>query len=355
MIPVYEPSITEVEKKYVNEALDSGWISSKGPFLNRFEEAFAAKFGFKHAIAVNNGTAACHLALWANGIGPGDEVIIPNITFVATANAVLYCGATPVITCIDLNLNLDRFDIKKCISDNTKAIMPVHLYGCMADMQGIADFNIPIIEDACEALGAKYNGKYAGSFSKAAAFSFFGNKTLTTGEGGMVVTNDDDVADKIRLGRGQGQTKQYWHPDIGWNYRMTNIQAALGLAQLERWDEIFEAKQQIREWYLKYLDLSNIIDGFFDKDKIQHGAWVNIAYVKDSTTVIEALLTHGIECRPCFYPLTEMDRFKRYMHPSIDYTWSHMVYRHIIVLPSAPNLTEQQVRYICTKITECDK
>ncbi len=354
MIPVYEPWLTDLEKTYAKQAIDSGWISSRGEFVDRIEEKFAKLFGFKHAIAVNTGTAALHIALLVAGISPGDEVLVPNITFVATPNAVRYCGAVPVLVDIDSNTwNIDIEDAKGRITDNTRGIIPVHLYGSMANMDGIKRLigespnpRIALVEDACEALGAKYNGHFAGSFSKVAAFSFFGNKTITTGEGGMVVTNDDEIAYQCRILKGQGQTKQYWHPVVGYNYRMTNIQAAIGLAQLERWDEIVEQKKRVYEFYQNHLKPDVKRQGVLYK--ATHGYWMNAIYVTNPVVLGDVLRANGIDTRPSFYQLSDMPPYKngRLMKNS------KAVAEHSIILPSSPLLTDDQLSFICNMINK---
>ena len=208
-ISVASPVIGETEKRYVADCLDSSWISSIGKYLSRFEEAFAEFCEVKHAITTNNGTTAIHLALVTLGIGPGDEVIVPTLTFVATANAVRYCGATPVLVdCDEETLNIDVRAIESKITARTRALIPVHLYGHPADMDPILElakkYNFHVIEDAAEAHGAKYRGRTVGSIGTCASFSFYGNKIVTTGEGGMVTTDDDELAAKLRLYRGQG-------------------------------------------------------------------------------------------------------------------------------------------------------
>ena len=244
-IAVAAPTLNGNEKRYVLECLETTWISSIGRFITEFERGFARFCGVEHAIAVSNGTNALHLALVALGVTSGDEVIVPSLTYVATANAVTYCGAKPVLVdCDPRTLNIDPAAIAGKITAHTKGIIPVHLYGHPADMDPIIsvarEHGLFVLEDAAEAHGAEYKGRRVGGLGNCAAFSFFGNKIMTTGEGGMVTTNDSALAAKLRLYRGQGLDpgRRYWHPVIGYNYRMTNIAAALGLAQLEQVDEL---------------------------------------------------------------------------------------------------------------------
>ena len=240
-IPVAEPLLDGRETEYVLECLQTNWISSQGKFITQFESAFAEYCGVRHAIAVNNGTAALHLCLLALGVKAGDEVIVPSLTYVATANAVRYCNATPVFVDNDLRtFNIDANEIAAKITPSTKAIIPVHLYGHPADMDPILEIadkhRLFVVEDAAEAVGARYKDSRAGGIGTCAAFSFFGNKIITTGEGGMVTTNDEAIAARLRMLKGQGMDpdRRYWFPIIGYNYRMTNIAAAIGLAQLEQ-------------------------------------------------------------------------------------------------------------------------
>jgi perosamine synthetase len=239
--PVYQPSLSGNEKKYVIECIDSTWISSKGKFINEFEKKFADYLGVEYAASVSNGTVALHVALLALGIGPGDEVIVPTFTYIASVNSITYTGATPVFVDSDASTwQMDIADTRKKITPKTKAILAVHLYGhpCeIEELRKIADENkIFLIEDTAEALGSEYEGRKVGTFGDISTFSFFGNKTITTGEGGMVVTNDKELYEKCVHIKGQGLAKdaEYWHDIIGYNYRMTNICAAIGLAQLER-------------------------------------------------------------------------------------------------------------------------
>ena len=240
-IPVAEPALVGREKEFVLDCIDSTWISSTGLYIGRFEAGFAEFCGVEHAITCANGTVALHLALLALGIGPGDEVICPTLTYVAAANSVVYCGATPVLVDAEAaTWNLDPAAVEAAVTPRTKAILVVHLYGHPADMDAIrriADaHDLRVVEDAAEALGARHRGRRVGSLSDVATFSFYGNKVITTGEGGMVVTDDATLAETVRLLRGQGQdpTQRYRFPVVGYNYRLTNVACAIGCAQLEK-------------------------------------------------------------------------------------------------------------------------
>lgn len=357
MIPVYKPWLTDLEKKYVLDAYNSGWISSQGPYIERFEKAFAEYIGVKHAIAVNNGTAACHLAMVALGIGPGDEVIIPAVTFIATANAITYCGGKPVLCDIARDSwNIDSYLIESLITEKTKAIMPVHLYGVPANMFEInkiaKKYNLAVVEDACEALGAeikdtKFSNKYAGSFSDISVFSFFGNKTITAGEGGMVCTDNDYLAELVRLYKGQGQgQKRYYHEVVGYNYRMTNIQAALGLAQLERIDEILKEKARIYEVYYSHLNNLWPVSDFLNTQLCEPGDipsdWLFSYLTEDRDELIIRLRDNEIDSRPVFYPINKMPPYSDLNDCPI----ANFVSERGLSLPSYPELTDSEINRI---------
>lgn len=318
MIPVATPIIGEKELRYVTDAVLSGWISSQGKYIGQFEEQFASFCGTKYAVAVSNGTVALHLALTALGIGPGDEVIVPALTFVATASAVRHCNAEPVFVDVNRgNWNIDPDLIEVAITSNTKAIIPVHLYGQPCDMVRIMEIaerhRLWIIEDAAEAHGAEYRGRRVGSFGHAGCFSFYGNKIITTGEGGMVVTNDDATNEKLRILRDHGMNpaRRYWHDVVGFNYRMTNMQAAIGVAQLERWEQILAAKDRIQSRYDTHIDFSH-----FEKAKAlpesRPVCWLYTLLLKNANgqaerdALLERLKSLKIDSRPVFYPLPAM-------------------------------------------------
>jgi perosamine synthetase len=260
MIPISKPNISKLEVDYVNQAMESGWISSLGTFISKFEERFAQYCGVKYAIAVSNGTVGLHLALEVLGVGGDDEVIIPDLTFVATANAVRMAGATPVtVDVLKTTYCIDPKKIEDAITPRTKAIIPVHLYGHPADMieiQRIAsEHKLFLIEDAAEAHGASIGERRVGSFGDCGVFSFYGNKIITTGEGGMITTNSKDTYERARFLRdhAMSQERKYWHTSVGFNYRMTNIQAAIGLAQMQKIDDFIEERDEILEKYKERL------------------------------------------------------------------------------------------------------
>ena len=315
-LPVAQPSLDGNEKAYVNECLDTTWISSAGRFIGEFEAAFAAYCGVKHAVAASNGTTALHLALIGMNLQPGEEVIVPSLTYIASANAVKYCGAEPVFVDNDpISFNIDPAAVEAAIGPKTKGIMVVHLYGHPVDMDPITAIaekhGLWVIEDAAEAVGATYKGRMVGSLARCATFSFFGNKIITTGEGGMVTTDDDELAAKLRLYRGQGMdlSRRYWFPVIGYNYRMTNICAAIGLAQLERVEHHLAARKRVAGWYEQHLArLGEKIVRPTAANWAGHVWWMYSILTapgaaKSRDQVMADLGAENIETRPLFYPL----------------------------------------------------
>lgn len=348
-IPVYQPDLAGNEKRYVNECLDSTWISSKGDFLRRFEERFAHVTGVRRAAAVSNGTVAIHLALLALGVGPGDEVIVPTLTYIASANPVLYVGATPVfVDSLPGTWQIDPEDVKRKITPRTRAIIAVHLYGHPCDMDALTDIakkhNLLLLEDCAEAMGALYKGQHVGSFGHIATYSFFGNKTITTGEGGMVVTNDETLYGRTVHFKGQGlaQDREYWHDVVGYNYRMTNICAAIGLAQLERVDEILERKREVARCYRAALkDLPVVVHE--ESSMVRHSYWMCSMLVddpEDRDPLRGFLLERGVETRPVFYPVHTMPMYavRFESHPVAE-----DIARRGINLPSWPKLSREQI------------
>jgi perosamine synthetase len=356
--PVYQPSLNGNEKKYVNECLDSSWISGKGKFINEFETAFAKFVGTKHATTVCNGTVALHLALEALGIGEGDEVIVPTLTYIASVNAITYTGAKAVfVDSLQDTWQMDPDDVTKKITTATRAIMCVHLYGHPCDMEKLVNVasanNLFLIEDCAEAIGSKYKGKHVGTFGDVATFSFYGNKTITTGEGGMVVTNDETLYDRLVHLKGQGLAKyrEYWHDAIGYNYRMTNICAAIGLAQLEQIDEILAKKRQVANWYKEALKGSRFEFHMESRD-IMHSYWmctVLIPQGMERHALKEFLMEHGIETRPMFYPIHTMPIYSQKYEK---HQMAEGLARRGMNLPSYPSLSKENIDEIITAIMQ---
>lgn len=358
-IPISQPSIGKKEIEYVTDAVKSGWVSSLGKYIDIFEEKFAIYCGTKYAVATSNGTTALHLALVSLGITADDEVIIPDLTFVATGSAVKYIGAKVITVDIDEDtLCISPKAIKKVITLKTKAIIPVHLYGHPANMEEInkiaKEYNLFVIEDAAEAHGAEVNGKKVGSLSNAGVFSFYGNKIITSGEGGMITTDDEILYKKMRYLRDHAMSKEkrYWHTEIGFNYRMTNLQAALGVAQFERIDELLAKKKKIFEWYQNGLkDVKGI--------KLnEQASWAKNVYwmvcleldgykENQRDEFIQKLKVKNIDSRPYFYPVSDMPVYDDANTPI-----THKVYQRGLNLPSYFDITKEQVEYICKELKE---
>lgn len=306
------PNLGEREKEALARCIDSTYVSTAGPYIEEFETSFAAYVGASCAVAVQSGTAALHIALVELGVGAGDEVILPTLTFAASVNPVLYCGASPVL--VDVNPDtwtLDADEVEKAITSRTKAVMPVHLYGNPCDMDSLcslcAERGIGIIEDATESLGAAWRGQSTGTFGAFGCFSFNGNKLITTGGGGMVVTTDPDHADHIRflVNQARDASKGYYHPELGYNYRMTNLEASLGLAQLERLDEFLAAKRRFASMYRDALeDLPGV--EFQHETPCGESAWwlPSLTVEHPSIPALQKILTdHGVPTRRVFSPL----------------------------------------------------
>jgi perosamine synthetase len=358
-IPVSEPCLTGNELAYVSDCIQSGWVSSLGKYIGEFERRFADFCGARHGIAVSNGTTALHLALAALGIGPGDEVIIPSLTFIATANAVHYTGATPVFADSEaLTWNIDPQDIAKRVSPRTRAIIPVHIYGHPADMQPILDLaeehGLLVIEDAAEAHGALYRGKRVGSLGKINAFSFYGNKIITTGEGGILTTDDDLLNEKVRFLRDHAMSpeKRYWHTEIGFNYRMTNMQAALGVAQMERIEEFIARKRWIADQYRQGLQDIATLEFSPETPWATSVYWMASILLKDSFSLSREelmlrLKEKGIDSRPFFYPIHKMPP---YQDDTLHLPVAEDISQRGINLPSAVTLTEADILRIVSAI-----
>lgn len=358
--PVTSPDLTGNETKYIMDALDSTWISSSGPYITRFEQEFAEYCGRRYALALSNGTVALHLALVTLGIGPGDEVIVPNLTFAATINAVLHCSATPVIVDIEAEtLGIDVTAIEKAITKKTKAIIPVHLYGQPCSIVPIVElakkYKIAVIEDCAEAHGSVYKNKKIGSFGEISAFSFFANKIITTGEGGMCLMDDESIFKKMKILRDHGMSpdKKYWHDFVGYNYRMTNIQAAMGCAQLERISSILEKRQSVEETYLQVFAKNKYIkivkNAFPYTQKVN---WLVCGLVTNNRDeLINFLKQNHIDTRPFFYPLSVMPVYQPYARTS-EIKVSTEISAKGISFPSDSNLTLQDIVHIHEKVLE---
>ena len=358
-LPVAEPHFGQAELRNVTKCILSGWVSSSGEYVTEFEKLFGEFCGSKYAIATSSGTSALHLSLLAVGVGVGDEVIVPTVTFIATANAVSFTGATPVFVDSDYETwNIDVRGIEQAISSRTKAIIPVHLYGHPADMTPILDIaeknKLAVIEDAAEAHGALYKGQKVGSFGDTGVFSFYGNKTITTGEGGMVVTDNDEIAEKIFILRNHGMhpKRRYWHPVLGYNYRMTNIQAALGVAQMKRIDYIVDRKRRNAALYKNKLkDISGLTmppEATWAKNIY----WLFTVLVNEEKYGISAyklaekLKERKIETRPVFPPVHSQPIYNTGQALGV----SEELSLRGLSLPSSVNLNEDEIDRISKEI-----
>lgn len=361
-LPVAEPDLTSLEERYVLDALRSGWVSSIGEYLERFEAKFAALCGVEHCVALANGTVALHVALAARGLQPGDEVIVPDLTFVATAAAVLHAGGTPVLVDVDPRTwCLDPELVERAVSPRTRAIIPVHLLGHPADMtalRAIADrSSLFLLEDAAEAHGARWEGRTVGSIGDAGCFSFYGNKLLTTGEGGCITTNDASYAQHVRFLKDHAMSRErrYFHPEVGYNYRLTNLQAAMGCAQIERFQELLGKKSNVLAWYREALDGSGITLNPQSKgaDTV---CWLVAALLPGEWSterlnkVIGRLREHGIDSRPFFVPMHELPPYQalRFEHGA-EVVSSRLAVRGLC-LPSSGRLTRADVDRVAHRL-----
>jgi perosamine synthetase len=353
-IPLYRPDLSGNEKEYVLDCIDSTWISSIGEYVGKFEKALSEITGARHAIVVCNGTVALHLAVHCLGIGPGDEVIVPTFTYIASVNAIAQTGATPIFAeSRQSDWLIDPTKIEALITPRTKAIMPVHLYGAVCDMPAIMEIarkhGLKVIEDCAESLGATLLGQHTGTFGDIGTFSFFGNKTITTGEGGAVIATDTALSQRLRIVKGQGQslTRRYWHEELGFNYRMTNIAAAIGFAQSERLPQILARKRTVAKRYHALLSDRPVT---FQKPD---------AGVASSEWLVSVLLPRGynrdrlmaemaeqqVETRPVFFCAHHMPIYAD-RAASVHTPVAEDIAARGISLPSYPALTEADQRRV---------
>jgi perosamine synthetase len=363
-IPVSGPWITEREIGYVTDAVTNAWYGNANMYHARFEPAFAEYVERKYAIALPSCTSALHLSLLSLGLGPGDEVIVPDVTWIASAAPISYVGATPVFADIDPRTwCLDAASFERAITPHTKAVIVVDLYGNMPDMDAILDVaerhGIAVIEDAAEAIGSRYRGRKAGSFGLTSTFSFHGSKTLTTGEGGMLVTDDPYTHERCLFLRDHGRKpgeKTFFNTEIGYKYRMSSMQAALGLAQLERIDELIARKRQIFRWYE---DRLSGLDGVTLNDEAPEtlNTYWMVTVILDPKIGIEKddlmryMSDHNIDCRPFFRPLSSLPAYEALPHvPAArrDNIVSYALSPYGLNLPCGMNMTEEKVAYVCS-------
>lgn len=366
-IPVAGPWITQKEIDYVTDAVTNAWYSNANIYHDRFEKAFATYVGRKYAISLPSCTSGLHLALLSLGVGTGDEVIVPDITWIATSAPISYVGATPVFADIDeLSWCLSAESFAQRITPKTKAAIIVDLYGNMPDMDAIleiaAKHGIAVIEDAAEAIGSEYKGRKAGSFGEVSTFSFHGSKTLTTGEGGMLVTDREDIYQRCLFLRDHGrdpQSKMFWNTEVAYKYKMSSMQAALGLAQLERIEELINRKREIFGWYKEYLKDLDILYLNHEGENVKNTYWMVTAILDQSLGVkkeylIERLQEQSIDARPFFYPLSTLPAYQGILpEPQPQNTVALSLSPFAVNLPSALNLTQQQVHYIAASLKKC--
>jgi perosamine synthetase len=366
-IPVAGPWITQHEIDYVSDAAGTAWYGNANVFQQRFEAAFAAYIGRRFAIALPSCTSAIHLALLALDVRPNDEVIVPEATWIATSAPIAYVGATPVFADIEPQTwCLSASSFEHAITPRTRAVIPVNLYGGMPDYEALLeiadDHRIIVIEDAAESIGSVYHGKKAGSFGMASVFSFHGSKTLTTGEGGMLLTDDESLYQRSRIitdhGRRPGD-RAFWNAEIGQKYKMSSLQAALGLAQLERIEELVARKRQIFGWYRAGLDRAPGISLNTEPDGTTNSVWM-VTAVMDAAlgwtkeALAKALGADGIDTRPFFYPLSSLPAYAQSPHVEMAARLNRVAYDispRAINLPSALSLTELQVGFVCDRLT----
>lgn len=364
MIPIATPYIGKEERANVIKAIDSGWISSKGSFIDEFETGFAKFVNTKYAVSTTNGTTALHLALLALGITEKDEVIVPSFSFIASANAIAYMRAKSVFVEVNKNdFGINISDLEKKITKKTKAIIAVHLYGQICDMDPILKIakkhKIAVVEDVAEAHGATYKGKIAGSMGDISCFSLFGNKILTTGEGGMCCTNNKKYNSLMRIYRDHGKdvtikdpNKVYWHPVVGYNYRTTNLQAAIGVAQLKKVGKILKARKNIQKIYeenLEQLAKTGNVELYPKNENVDPAIWFYSIFVKKRGKLIEYLKEHGIETRPFFWPIHKQPAYAK-DNKDLNFPVTEQLAKTGINLPTFVNLKEEDIIYICKTI-----
>lgn len=365
-ISVSGPWITDKEVEYVSDAARNAWYESANMYHERFEKAFAEYLDVRYAVTLPSCTSAIHLSLLALGVGTGDEVIVPDVTWIASAAPIIYVGATPVFADIDKKTwCMSASSFKECITSRTKAVIPVDLYGGMPNWDSILEIarthNIAVIEDAAEAFGSEYKGKKTGSFGKTGTFSFHGSKTMTTGEGGMLVTNDKKLFDRVLFLRDHGRSPgdiMFFNTEVGYKYKMSSMQAALGLAQVERADELVDKKRLIFSWYEKALSGIDGITLNYEPKVTKNSYWM-VTVILDPKFGIKKedlfykMQEQGISCRPFFYPLSTLPAFYETEEAQKARERNVVSYRvspYGLNLPCGMNMDEEKVRYVCTSL-----
>lgn len=366
-VPQFQPYIDNKEYDAIKSCFDSNWIT-EGPLSKRFVDKILELTGAKYGVLAPNGTLSIYMALRAIGVGPGDEVIVPNFTFIASANAVEMCGAKPVFVDVKEDLQIDVDKCIRLVNHRTKAIMPVHVYGMACDMDEVMEFaqnyKIKVVEDAAQGIGITWKGKHTGTFGDVGSFSFFADKTLTTGEGGMVVTNDKDLYEKLLYLRNQGRIDRgsFIHPELGYNFRMTDLQSAIGLSQFEKLPEIIEKKSEILKTYKNLLNPKiKIVEPSESSNHIPFRVCIIIP--NGSQKLMEYMKENGIETRTFFYPLHKQPCYmkkkktlfeKLFFEKNNDkeFEVSIRMYNEGVCLPSFVSISQEQISFICQKINE---
>ncbi len=365
-IPVSGPSITQKEIDYVTQAVTNCWYGQANVYHDRFERAFAEYLGVRHAVALPSCTSAIHLALAALGLGPGDEVVVPEITWIASAAPISYVGATPVFADVDeQSWCLDAAALEAVLTPRTKAVIAVDLYGNLPRMDALRQIcqrhQLALIEDAAEAIGSQFQGRQAGSLGDVGVFSFHGSKTMTTGEGGMLVTDRDDVYERTLVLRDHGRRpgdKLFWNGEVGYKYKMSSMQAALGLAQLERIEELVERKRQIFAWYRQALSGCPYVTLNHEAADVKNTYWMVTALVDEhlglgKEQLIARLAQAGVDCRPFFYPLSSLPAYVDTVPARRAQLQNHVSYSlspRGINLPSGLNLTQPLVERVAATL-----
>ncbi|MDD2674394.1 MAG: LegC family aminotransferase [Flavobacterium sp.] len=376
MIPLSVPFLNGKEWEYVKDCLDTGWISSAGSYVNQFEQQVADYAGAKYGIACMNGTVGLHIAQILSGVTSDDHVIAPNITFIATLNAIKYTGASPILIDVnphnwqmDLNL-LDKYlkenvvrkkingeinSFHKVTNKRIKAIMPVHVLGNVGDMkclQEIADlYHLDIIEDSTEALGSLFQGKHAGSFGKFGVFSFNGNKIISTGGGGVIVTNDEELAKKAKHLTTQAKVSamEYLHDEIGYNYRLVNVLAAIGVAQMEEFPTLLDNKKRMDQYYRSNLEGVGDIEFQFVSPDVQANCWLFTFKTRHMRALLDYLNGNGVQSRPFWVPMNQLEMFKNDIYVSID-NQSNQIYQSCLSIPSSAGISQAEMETVVKTI-----
>lgn len=367
-IPVSGPSISQREIDYVTDAARNAWYANANVYHERFERSFADYVGSRYSIALPSCTSAIHLSLAALGVGPGDEVVVPELTWIASAAPISYVGATPVFADVDRRTwCLSAASFEACITPRTKAVIPVDLYGNVPDYNAICAVaerhGIAVIEDAAQSIGSLYHGAKAGSLGTMGVFSFHGSKTLTTGEGGMLVTDREDLYRRALFLRDHGRKpgdKAFWNTEVGYKYKMSSMQAALGLAQIERVEELIAKKRQIFAWYKEHLAEVPGLTLNYEAPDTRNSYWMVTAILDpaiglEKDQLIERLDHYQIDCRPFFYPLSSLPAYAGLPETHAASARNPVAYSlspYGINLPSGMNLTADTVRYICDSLLE---